>query len=154
MRRIAETFVLLIFVVSTAYADARLLGEWKSDRVTTVSFVKDHVKWPSDQLEVLSQMFGHLVLAFVDDTVSMRLPDHEVETPEGPETIQGFDEQHPYTVLGSDLNSVAIMVKMPNGVEEGIVLYHFESDDQMWTYVGDMGAFSSIHIREYFRRVK
>ena len=74
--------MLLLSVISTsAGADSRLIGKWVSDRDMTISFVKKHLKRTDEQLEVLAQMFGRMVIVIdKEGQYSINYPDHEIQT--------------------------------------------------------------------------
>jgi hypothetical protein len=66
----------------------------------------------------------------------------------------GTDETYPYRVLGTDEDSIALMLEKSHG-RDRIIHIHFVSDEVFWLYSeeSDYGL-RDLNIREYFRRVK
>ena len=148
--------MLLLSVISTsAGADSRLIGKWVSDRDMTISFVKKHLKRTDEQLEVLAQMFGRMVIVIdKEGQYSINYPDHEIQTQKKSYEMEGFEAEGSYKVLGTDKNSTAIKLNASNKDDGKIELIHFVSEDVIWIYSGGDEFLEDSHIREYFRRNK
>ena len=131
-----------------AHADPSLIGRWVSDRDASAAFNEEHVRLEEQTASFLRQSMGRLNVTFSASSVVWRMPNFEATIGGEKHSIVGFDESHPYEILGSTEDTVAIRTKEPVSGAEVIYLYTFEGPDKMWVYVSTLGA----HLREYFVR--
>lgn len=96
----------------------------------------------------LRQSMGRLNVTFTASTVVWHMPNYDTTIEGKKHSLVGFDESHPYELLGSTENTVAIRTKEPVSGAEIIYVYTFEGPDKMWVYVSTLGS----HLREYFVR--
>jgi len=111
--------------------DRRLLGTWRSDRRRTL---KEWVWRPgttAKQRKFITDMFGHLTIRYTR---------HRMRS-----EFKGHRDSQPYEVIGTDSDSVAIMVYVGWMEERMIYHIHFEGDRHYWIAIGRQ--------REWFRRV-
>lgn len=93
---------------------------------------------------------GRLVVTFSAEQVSYELPNFTTKIGETEYPITGYSEAHPYTVVATTPNSVAIRTIEPVSHEPVVVVYNFVASDKAWIYVSTLDS----HVREYFRRVE
>ncbi|WP_431096602.1 hypothetical protein [Polaromonas aquatica] len=142
-------------LATAANADPNLVGQWKSDSELSMRFNNERAKLDSKTALFLSQLMGHMTLTFTTDTLTSDLPDLETKTQEGRKRpFTGFRETHPYRVLAVASDSVAIKTVAPVTGRDAIVLYNFIGPDMLWVYAGGEDNSQSLHLREYFVRVK
>lgn len=154
MRRLFA-LLLMAAVATSAYADPNLVGQWKSDSEISMRFNNERAKLDSKTALFLSQLMGHMTLTFTADAMTSELPDLETKTQEGRKRpLTGFRETHPYRVLGVASDSVAIKTVAPVTGRDTIVVYNFISPDMLWVYAGGEDNSESLHLREYYVRVK
>jgi hypothetical protein len=92
---------------------------------------------------------------FTADAMTSELPNLETKTQEGRKRpLTGFRETHPYRVLGVASDSVAIKTVAPVTGRDAIIVYNFIGQDMMWVYAGGEDNSQSLHLREYYVRVK
>lgn len=154
MRRFFALLLLAAFVTS-ANAEPLLVGQWKSDADLSMRFNTERAKLESKAALLLSQVMGHLTLTFATEAVTSELPAIETRTPEGQKNQwPGFREAHPYRVLGSTSDSVAVKTVAPVTGRDTLTVYHFVGPDTMWVYAGGEDNTQSLHLREYYVRVR
>ena len=143
-------FATFLSWASAALADPTLIGKWISDRDASAAFNEEHVRFQAKTAAFLKDAMGRLVVTFDSDKVSYDLPNFTT-TIEGKKfPITGYSETHPYTVVATTPNSVAIRTIEPVSHEPVVVVYNFVSPDSVWVYAGTSGS----HVREYFKRVE
>jgi len=143
-------FATFLSWVSIASADPTLIGQWISDRDASPAFNEKHVRFQAKTADFLKDAMGRLVVNFKADNVSYDLPNFTT-TIEGKKfPIAGYSETHPYTVVATTPNSVAIRTIEPVSHEPVVVVYNFVTPDSFWIYAGNSGS----HVREYFKRVE
>jgi hypothetical protein len=149
----SKWLAIFFLASSIARADDRLIGRWRSNHDETMRFAKEHSIWTERQTHFLNQLFGHLELSFDGKTMRNRFPDITVETNGQTSAFKGFENAFLYRELGSDEDSVAILIKNYFG-HDSIVQYHFVNRDRFWVYADDpkMGL-ADLNFREYFDRV-
>jgi hypothetical protein len=133
-----------------AQAEPNLIGHWVSDRDTSASFNEQRAQLEERTADFLRQLYGRLTVTFAAGSVAWRMPGLEVTVEGERRELAGFVESHPYEVLGSTQDTVAIRTREPVSGTEVIYLYTFEGPDKMWVYVGKQG----LHLREYFVRAR
>jgi hypothetical protein len=149
MRR-PVAFAVFLSWASVASADPTLIGQWTSDRDASAAFNEEHVRFQAKTAAFLKDAMGRLVVSFSSYIVSYDLPNFTTSI-EGKEfSISGYSETHPYTVVASTPNSVAIRTIEPVSHQPVVVVYNFVSPDSVWIYAGNSGS----HVREYFKRVE
>jgi hypothetical protein len=149
MRRILP-FAMFLSWVSAASADPTLIGKWISDRDASAAFNEEHVRLQAKTAAFLKGAMGRLIVSFNSEKVSYDLPNFST-TIEGKKfPISGYSETHPYTVVATTPNSVAIRTIEPVSHEPVVVVYNFVAPDRVWIYAGNSGS----HVREYFKRVE
>ena len=154
MRRLFALLLMMAFATA-ANADPNLVGQWKSDTDISMRFNTERAKLDSKTALFLSQLMGHMTLTFTADAMTSELPDLETRTQEGRKRpLTGFRETHPYRVLGVASDSVAVKTVAPVTGRDAIVVYNFISPDMMWVYAGGEDNSQSLHLREYYVRVK
>lgn len=132
-----------------------LAGQWKSDADISMRFNTERAKLDSKTALFLSQLMGHMTLTFTADAVTSELPDFETRTQEGRKRpLTGFREAHPYHILGVASDSVAIKTIAPVTGRDTIIVYNFIGPDMLWVYAGGEDNTQSLHLREYYVRVK
>ena len=149
MKRLLITVALLAWT-SAAAAEPRLLGKWISDREASASFNDGHARMQAKTAAFLKDSMGRLVVTFTPNDVSYVLPNFTTKIEGREYPIAGFTETHPYTVIATTPNSIAIRTAEPVSHEPTIVVYNFVGNDQMWIYVSSQDS----HIREYFKRME
>jgi hypothetical protein len=147
MRFVTATGIALLWV-SSVHAEPTLIGQWTSDRDSSASFNEHHAQLEPKTASFLRQSMGRLTVTFTAETVASRLPDFETTIEGEKHKIVGFSEVHPYQVLGSTEDTVAIQTTEPVSGRKVILLYTFEGPNKMWVYVSSLGS----HLREYFVR--
>jgi hypothetical protein len=154
MKKIALLTLLAAFAIP-AKAEPRLIGQWKSDATLTMRFNSEHAKLEDKTVLFLSQLTGHLTITFTTTTIALDMPDIETMTAEGKKsTLVGFRETHSYRLLGATSDAVAIKSRESVNGKDAITVYNFENPDTMWVYLASAGAPLSLHLREYFVRIK
>lgn len=154
MRRL---FALLLMAAcaASAYADPNLVGQWKSDSEISMRFNNERAKLDSKTALFLSQLMGHMTLTFTAEAMTSELPDLETKTQEGRKRpLTGFRETHPYRVLAVASDSVAIKTVAVVTGRDTIIVYNFISPDMLWIYAGGEDNSQSLHLREYYVRVR
>jgi hypothetical protein len=146
------TFLLLIPLAGNA-AD-RLHGVWQSDHDKSMGFVKDHTVLESKQSDFLNGTLGRLQLSFDGTRMRYKIPDIDLAIEGKSRHLVGMDEFYVYRVLGSDQDSVALIIEKDHG-RDRILHIHFVSDDVFWLYSeeSDYGL-RDLNFREYFRRLE
>jgi len=149
--------VLLIFLLLIPFAGNgadRLHGTWQSDHDKSMAFVKEHTVLESKQLDFLNGTLGHLQLSFEGARMRYKISDVDLVIVGKPRHLVGMDESYVYRVLGSDQDSVAVIVEKNHG-RDRILHIHFVSDDVFWLYSeeSDYGL-RDLNFREYFRRLE
>jgi hypothetical protein len=93
---------------------------------------------------------GRLTVTFTAETVAWRMPNFDATIEGEKHSLVGFDESHPYEVLGSTEDTVAIRTTEPVSGRKVIYVYTFEGPNKMWVYASTLGS----HLREYFVRIE
>ena len=148
-------FILLFFSVDSIAANSSLIGEWRSDRELTMSFIKKNLKLEAKREKFLEDIMGRLSITFDKHNVISVLPDHEVIIEGKKYNMAGFTEKSIYTIIASNKNVVVVSEKENVSGKQVFTSYNFVSADVMWVYTG--GADRTLpdsHYREYFRRVR
>jgi len=154
MRRLFALLLVAAFATS-AKAEPKLVGQWKSDADLSMRFNTERSKLESKTTLFLSQLMGHLTMTFTVNTVAFEMPNVETRTAEGQKSqLVGFRETHRYRVLGTTADAVAIKSVEPVTGKDAITVYNFVGPDTMWVYSGGIDSATSTHLREYFVRVK
>jgi hypothetical protein len=147
--------LLITAFATSASADPTLVGQWKSDSNTSMRFNTERAKLDDKTALFLSQLMGHMTLTFTADAVTSELPDLETRTKEGRKRpLTGFRETHPYRVLGTASDSVAVKTVAVVTGRDAIIVYNFIGPDMLWMYAGGEDNSQSLHLREYYVRVK
>jgi len=117
-------------------------------------FAKSHALLEPRQLEFLSGSLGRLQLTFDGTKMRYLLPDFEVTIQGKPRHLVGSDETFSYRVLGTDSDSIALLVAKDHG-RDRIIHIHFVNDNTFWLYSeeSDYGL-RDLNYREYFRRAE
>lgn len=154
MRRLFA-ILLMAACAASANADPNLVGQWKSDSDISMRFNNERAKLDSKTALFLSQLMGHMTLTFTAEAMTSELPDLETKTQEGRKRpLTGFRETHPYRVLGAASDSVAIKTVAVVTGRDTIIVYNFIGPDLLWVYAGGEDNSQSLHLREYYVRVK
>jgi hypothetical protein len=154
MRRLFA-LLLMMPLASSANADPNLVGQWKSDSDISMRFNTERAKLDSKTALFLSQVMGHMTLTFTADAMTSELPNLETKTQEGRKRpLTGFRETHSYRVLGVASDSIAVKTVAPVTGRDTIIVYNFISPDMLWVYAGGEDNSQSLHLREYYVRVK
>jgi hypothetical protein len=153
MRRLFALLLIVAFATS-ARAEPKLVGQWKSDADLSMRFNTERSKLESKTTLFLSQLLGHMTVTFTVNTVVVDMPNVETRTAEGQMSqLTGFRETHRYRVLGTTADAVAIKSVEPVTGKDAITVYNFVGPDTMWVYSGGVDSATSTHLREYFVRV-
>lgn len=154
MRRLVALLLMAVFATS-ANADPNLVGQWKSDSDISMRFNNERAKLDSKTALFLSQLMGHMTLTFTAEAMTSELPNLETKTQEGRKRpLTGFRETHPYRVLAVASDSVAIKTVAVVTGRDTIIVYNFIGPDMLWVYAGGEDNSESLHLREYYVRVK
>ena len=154
MRRFLPLLLMAVCAAS-ANADPNLVGQWKSDSEISMRFNNERAKLDSKTALFLSQVMGHMTLTFTADAMTSELPYLETKTQEGRKRpLTGFRETHPYRVLGVASDSVAVKTIAPVTGRDTITVYNFIGPDMLWVYAGGEDNSQSLHLRDYYVRVK
>jgi hypothetical protein len=149
MRRLLAIVVLFAWV-SAASADPLLIGQWISDRDASAAFNDEHARLQEKTAAFLKDSMGRLVVTFGTGKVSYELPNFTTKIDGKEYPITGYSETHPYTVIATTPNSIAIRTVEPVSHEPVVVVYNFVASDKVWIYVST----SDSHVREYFKRIE
>ena len=142
--------LVLVFMPVVAIAEPNLIGTWQSDRAASAAFNDAHSKLEPKTADFHKQSMGRLTLTVGANDIAYLMPDFDATIEGKHHGIVGFSERHPYKVVATTANSVAIITTEPVSHSEVIVVYNFDCPDRMWIYVSTLGQ----HIREYFTRVR
>jgi hypothetical protein len=147
-------FTLLSLVPFACGAADRLSGERRSDHDASMSFIVTHTRLERGQLEFLDGSLGRLQLSFDGTNMRHQIPDFDITIKGKLRHLVGSNETFSYRVLGTDVDSVAILVANDHG-RDRIMHIHFVSDDMFWLYSeeSDYGL-RDLNFREYFRRMQ
>jgi hypothetical protein len=145
--------LLAVAPVVCSAAD-RLNGKWRSDHDASMTFIKSHVRLEPRQLEFLDGSLGRMQLSFDGTRIRRQLPDFDVTIQGSHRHMIGADEAFSYRVLGSDADSVAILVAGDHG-RDRILHIHFATEDSFWLYSEETDyGLRDLNFREYFRRIE
>jgi hypothetical protein len=145
---------LLCFAPLLAHSDERLAGQWRSDHDASMGFVRAHTILEPRQSDFLEGILGHLELTFDGSKMRYQIPDADVVIQGQPQHFVGSDDCFDYRVLGSDSDSVALLLLNQHG-KDRIWHLHFVSDEVFWIYSEDADyGLRDLNFREYFRRVR
>ena len=119
-----------------------------------MDFVKGHTVLEPRQSAFLDGTLGHLTLSFDDARMRYMMPALNVVIGGKTHQLAGVDQSYSYRVLGSDQDSVALMVEKESG-RDRIIHIHFVSANEFWLYSeeSDYGL-RDLNFREYFRKVE
>jgi len=138
-----------------ADASPSLIGQWRSDRELSSSFIHDHVKLQPKTEKFIKDIMGRLTLTFTKTELSSFLPDFDVVIERKTHSMKGFKTSGPYTVLYSLSKVVAVSEVEPVTHRTVVTVYNFVDDNTFWIYTGGSDkALPDSHYREYFRRVE
>ncbi len=153
--RLLLAFALLASLnASAAQPKAVLVGLWKSDHDLTMDFIQRNVKMEDRTYKFLDSLMGKMTFKVTDNELHYEFPDHEVMVNGEKKPFKGFDGTSPYKVLYNDERIVVISSNQPITGKVDVTIYHFDSDNVMWTYEGGAEPpVPDLHIREYFRRI-
>ncbi len=152
--QVRALLALLCLAPLAAHSSDRLAGVWRSDEKESMDFVRTHTLLEPRQTDFLAGLLGRLELTFDGAHMRYRMPDADIPIQGKSQHFAGFDEKFGYRVLGSDNDSVALLIAKVHG-QDRIWHLHFVSDDMFWIYSedGDYGL-RDLNFREYFRRVR
>ncbi len=131
------------------FAEPSLAGTWKSDREISAAFNDAHSRLAPKTADFLRQSMGRLTLTITANEIAYVMPDFEATIEGSNHAIVGFSERHPYKILATTNDSLAILTTEPVSHAEVVVVYNFDGADRMWLYI----KMSDLNIREYFTRV-
>jgi hypothetical protein len=146
-------FALFMFPVICCAAD-RLNGTWRSDRDASMHFAKTHALLEPRQVDFLDGSLGRLELTFNGTTMRYLLPDFDLTIQGKMKHLVGTDETFSYRVLGTDDDSIALLVAKDHG-RDRIIHIHFVNANTFWLYSeeSDYGL-RDLNYREYFRKIE
>lgn len=130
-------------------ADPVLIGCWKSDHASTLAYAREHLKISQKTDRFLSDIMGHMVMTFTDDTITLDMPDWNITTGSGTKKMKGFHNVEHYKLLGSSPDQVVIQTQSSLDKRNQIGLYTFDGPDKMWVYVTSLKS----PVREFFVRI-
>jgi hypothetical protein len=131
-----------------------LVGLWKSDHGLTMDFIQRNVKMEDRAYKFLDSLMGKMTFKVTEDELHYEFPDQDVMVNGEKKPFKGFEGTSPYKVLYNDERIVVISSNQPITGKADVTIYHFDSDDVMWTYEGGaVPPVPDLHIREYFRRI-
>lgn len=147
--KIRFIFLILLTINQPATAESNLIGEWISDRELSIEYARKHIKMQEKTYQFLEEMLGRMRITFTPSQVKLDLPDWESISLGKHYNMTGFNETYSYQILATTPTKVVILTNAAATTEEAlVVIYTFEGDDIMWTYVESFAS----PIREYFRR--
>ena len=147
-------FAPLVLAPLTVNAADRLQDSWHSNLDESRRFYEAHSVLEPKQAGFLNGLFGNLQLDVSKNELRYTMPDLDVQIQGKPFHMAGEHDTYQYRVLGSDQDSIAILVKNDHG-KEGIWHLHFVNDDLLWIYSEDANyGLTDLNFREYFRKVK
>ena len=147
-----KLLAILAFLPSAVRADDRLFGTWKSNRSESMKFNSAHAVLERRQTEFLDQILGHLEMSFDAKTFRNYMPDIEIKSKGKSTVFYGTDKSYAYRVLGSDVDSVSILVEKELG-RDRIMHIHFVGERTFWIYSEESSyELRELNIREYFHR--
>ena len=120
-----------------------------SDREASTAFNAEHARLQEKTAAFLDELMGRMVVTFATSEVSYSMPDFETTIDGETFDMAGYEETHPFIVVATTPDSIAISTTEPVSHEPVIVVYHMVSNDRMWIYVNH----PEIHVREYFKRM-
>ncbi len=145
--------LLGLVVTGCATQYTRLCGTWKSDLNATMTFNTNHTVLTDQQVNVFSQMFGHLTVQYSPKGRGhMHIEPYSLTRGTNTFSADASSCEFRYRILGEDEDSV--VVQSPGLWEdESIQTIHFESPTVYWIYIGENDLFG-LHMREYFTKEK
>lgn len=150
--RVLLTLLALAPIVCGA-AD-RLTGKWRSDHDASMSFISSHTRLEPRQHEFLDGCLGRMELSFDGARMQRQVSDFDVRIQGKLRHFAGADEALSYRVLGTDVDSIAILVAGDHG-RDRILHIHFVTQDSFWLYSEETDyGLRDENFREYFRRIK
>jgi hypothetical protein len=148
-------FCMFSFLSFGVVASPSLLGQWKSDRDLSISFIHENVKLQPKTEKFIGDIMGRLTLNFTDTEVTSLLPDFNVVIEGKTHEMKGFVSSSSYTVLYSSPKVVAVSSEEPVTGNTVVTIYNFVDRNTFWVYTGGSDkALPDSHYREYFRRVE
>lgn len=152
--RVAVVFLALLLSPLGAAGDDRLHGTWQSDRVESMKFVSAHTIREPREREFLEGTLGELQRTFDSESYRYDMPSMSITIAGKPFDLVAIDESYRYHILGSDYDSVALLVEHYRD-RDRMLHIHFASADVLWVYSeeSDYGL-RDLNVREYFRRLK
>jgi len=149
--------VILAFLLSAplvAHSGDRLTGAWRSDHDASIEFAHEHSILEPRQADFLQGILGRLELTFDGKNMRYLMPDTDVSIQGKAQHFVGSDDKFAYRVLGTTVDSVALVIAKHYG-HDRIWHLHFVNDNVFWIYSedGDYGL-RDLNFREYFRRLQ
>jgi hypothetical protein len=147
-------FTLFALAPLACGAADRLSGKWHSDHDTSMGFVRAHTRLEPRQLEFLDGSLGRMQLSFDGTNMRRALPDFDIAIQGKPTHFAGSEENLSYRLIGTDSDSVAILVTNDHGADR-IIHIHFVKNDMFWLYSEETNyGLRDLNFREYFRRIE
>jgi len=147
-------FALFALIPLACAAADRLSGKWHSDHDTSMVFIRTHSRLEPRQFQFLDGSLGRMHLSFDGTNMRRGLPDFDIPIQGKPTHFVGSEENLSYRVIGTDSDSVAILVTNDHGADR-ILHIHFVNDDSFWLYSEETNyGLRDLNVREYFQRVK
>ena len=137
-------------------SDALLLvGQWRSDRERTMTWLRLHSNLKDAQDSFLNQMTGYLTLTFTSNRVKSVMPDRGLQVAGKTIHFAGTSDDHFYLVAAASPSLVSISSVDSTTGSATVTDYHFEGHDTMWTRMDTHGRIAlDPNARVYFRRIK
>ena len=146
--------LMLVSMNASAPPTASLVGEWRSDRIRTMNYLRQHVKLEKRTDHFLEQMMGRLTITFSTDRVKSVMPAYDATINGKSHHMTGFESDNTYRVLYSGPRVVVVSSLQPVTNTLAVTTYNFDGPDVIWIYTGGADqVLPDSHYREYFRRV-
>ena len=149
MKKIILTLSIVFSIAFSAcgHSCPSILGEWQSSRELSYEYAKSAEGITENQLEFISQAFGHLKFTYYPKYALQH------ETPEFPIVINGknhpmsFEEKHQKVKYLKCTKELVVVRFITDEKEIEIMELHFVNENTFWVSSGSK-------IREYFIRNK
>jgi len=136
-------------------SSAMLIGQWRSNRERTMTWLRLHASLKDAQDSFLNQMTGYLTLTFTSNRVKSVMPDRDVQVAGKTIRFAGTSDDHFYLVAAATPTLVSISNVDSTTGSATVTDYHFEGPDTMWTRFDPHGKTAlDSNAREYFRRTR
>jgi hypothetical protein len=150
---IAGLLCTVTFFAHASTCESRLEGTWKSDRPTSMAYLRDHASVPPKVDAFLDALLGQMTLTFGHGEVRTDMPDMVFSLDGKSTPLVGFELKKPYTVLFCDADTIAFASQSIGSDKDKLTVFHFVSPDTFWVYMGSTDPrIPDINSREYFQK--